>query len=165
MPFTTNGEFVKFCKSYDHVLAALVKAADKYIKRVSYAIVQPCMLNRKEYRVVVLDGAAKYVANISKNPHEAWSFSSWPHKSLFAFAENAVNALKMACPVSLTQGILRVDIFQAADGRLVVNEFESLEACIYSTCAKQEAAALTWMVDYWRRELLNSIQLAQSSRK
>ena len=33
--------------------------------RMDYAIIQPKMINRKEYKVVVLGGSAKYVSNCS----------------------------------------------------------------------------------------------------
>lgn len=164
MPYTTNGEFVKFCKDYDDVLYALKAASEKYFGRVSYAIVQPCMKNRKEYKVVVLGGIAKYVARIENKCASQRCFSTSPHTALFAFAENAVQALKRACPNSIADGILRVDIFQTVDGCLVVNEFESLEACTYATSAKKEASAHTWMVNFWRQELDKSIKLAFSLR-
>jgi hypothetical protein len=159
MPFTTNNEFVKFCRTYDEILTALDLAAERYAERVSYAIVQPCMWNRKEYKVVVLGGVAQYIAKIESKPGGQRSFSLRPHTALFAFAENAVKALGRDCPSSLSDGILRVDIFQTFDGRLVVNEFESLEACTYSTSITKQAVAESWMVDYWNSKLKESVRL------
>ena len=164
MPYTTNGEFIRYCKTLNDILSALVLAAERYVQRVSYAIVQPCMLNRKEYKVVVLGGTARYVAHIERKCGNQRSFSRSPHSALFAFAENAVLALQHACPASLADGILRVDIFQNAEGRLVVNEFESLEACTYSKCITKEAAALSWMVKYWNTALQSSIAIALARR-
>jgi len=44
------------------------------------------------------------------------------------FAEDAIQMLKAACPEAIVDGLVRVDIFEMSDGRLVVNEFESFEA-------------------------------------
>lgn len=159
MPYTTNGQFVKAAPDRTKVIAMLKLAAFKYAHQVSYAFVQPMMFNKKEYRVVVLGGQARYVAHINKgaNGNEI-SYSVCPHVSLFHFAENAVKALKLACPSTLSDFLLRVDIFQRNDSRLVVNEFESLEACIYSKShAREEAPANIWMSQYWLQKLNNFV--------
>ena len=50
-----------------------------------------------------------------------------------AFAKNAVQELKIRVPECICDGLVRVDIFTNANGNLVVNEFESLEAEYSST--------------------------------
>ena len=55
-----------------------------------------------------------------------WAVVSTSH-DLIAFAHCSVKQLKDAVPGTHTSGIVRVDIMQYND-RLVVNEFESLEA-------------------------------------
>lgn len=160
MPYTTNSEFTRGARDYKQVVELLGLAARTYAARVDYAFVQPMMKNKKEYRVVVLGGSAKYVSTINKSVSgiKTQSFSTAPHASLFIFAENAVRALARACPSAITDYILRVDIFQRADGRLVVNEFESLEACVYSTNhARDEAPAQSWMANYLSMKLRECI--------
>lgn len=158
MPYTTNSEFIKFAKDYAQVLEHIALAARQYAERVCYTMVQPCMHNRQEYRVVVLGGQAQYLATVEKKAKGAdtHKFSVSPHTSLFEFAENAVRALRMRCPEAIADYIMRVDIFQRKDGRLVVNEFESLEACIYSA-KNGETKAKTWMAVYLHEKLISSV--------
>jgi len=127
LPFTTNSEGISFCKTTVDVLAAAQSKYDKFGHRIPYAILQPCLANRKEYKVVLLGGEALYVANISQHEGLGAPFSSSPHNELKLLAEQACEILESRCPGALTQQILRVDIMQSCNG-LVVNEFESLEA-------------------------------------
>ena len=65
--------------------------------------------------------------------HSAKAFSEPPHYELFAFAKSAISTLAKANPSAITKGAyIRVDIFQDSLGRMVVNEFESLEGNFYS---------------------------------
>lgn len=152
MPYTTNSEFVKFARDYTQVLQHIELAARKYAERVEYVMVQPCMKNRKEYRVVVLGGRAQYLADVQQKAcgSATRQFSEHPHGALFGFAENAVLALRTYCPESISDYVMRVDIFQRSDNRLVVNEFESLEACVYH---KDSAVAISWMGEYLYNKL------------
>lgn len=153
MPYTTNKEFIHYAKCYDEVLRKLKLAGSQYAERVSYAIVQPCMANKKEYRVVVLGGKAKYIANVDTGT-AGKAFSRPPHGALFSFAEKAVQRLKRARPATLSECVIRVDIFQRSDGDLVVNEFESLEARIYGTShAKEESSAQVWIGGFWLEQM------------
>ena len=85
------------------------------------------MVNRKEYKVVCLNSEPVYIARIKVFLH-GYSFSFEPHEELFEFTRAAIKSLKSERPGSFTESLLRVDIFQRRDGRLVVNEFENLEA-------------------------------------
>lgn len=90
-------------------------------------MVQTRMLNNKEYKCVVFNGKREYVAyncNRSKNP----AYSEYPHNRILDFAESAVKVLAKKCPAAIVDTMVRVDVFQRADGKLVVNEFESFEA-------------------------------------
>lgn len=153
LPYTTNGQFVEACSDEEQIFAALSLACVKYGSRISYAMLQPCMKNRKEYKVVYYKGAARYVAKIKQRAANENAYSYAPHTSLFTFANNAVNALANANSCFLNDAILRVDIFQTSSGRLVVNEFESLEACIYSDPHTHELRAKDWSKDFWYEEL------------
>lgn len=161
MPYTTNHEYVHKAKTYSALLKRLQHAGKTYAERVSYAIVQPYMRNKKEYRVVVLGGKAEYVVNLQNGAKGVVNkaFSLAPHKGLFKFVQTSVRMLKRACPATLSDCVLRVDVFQRADLRLVVNEFESLEARIYATKHdKDESAAQMWVAYFWHKELHKCLQ-------
>jgi len=133
MPYTTNCEYMKICRDMDEVMEALKAACNIYFGRVEYAMVQPCMQNRREYKVVMFNKHSQYIAGISQHASPARAFIGSRDGSkywIYKFAENAVRELEKCCPEAITDGLLRVDIFQTAENKLVVNEFESLEANI-----------------------------------
>ena len=78
-----------------------------------------------------------------------YAFSKVPHVDIFKFAEEAVKKLKSACPSAITDGIVRVDIFQTMFGKFVVNEFESLEADYCTTSETDSFFVRNFLVDYW----------------
>ena len=114
-----------------------------------YVLIQACMANRKEYKVVCLDSEPQYVANILTFGNMGTSFSCSPHVVLFDFVRNAIRALKSKVPGFMCEGLVRVDVFMRQDGRFVVNEFESFEA---SVCGikHQEAKVVTFLKKIWR---------------
>lgn len=77
---------------------------------------------------------------------------------LFEFAEDAVKFLKKLSPSFLCEGLVRVDIFCNAQGRLVVNEFESLEATHYSTNHTVECFVSRILTRYWLTILNRCVQ-------
>ena len=73
-PFMTNNECVKYAKSFVRILYFLRACAKKYYDGIPYVMIQACMHNRKEYKVVVLGGQpAYYVASVagSRNKRSA----------------------------------------------------------------------------------------------
>lgn len=130
-PFTTGCAFIRYCNSLSQILISLRTGSQKYYGSLPYLMIQARMINNKEYKVVVLNGSAKYLAY---NTHRhGVAFSSKPHKKLFDFAESAVQQLKASNPSSIIDMLVRVDIFQTYRGDFVVNEFESLEADYFAS--------------------------------
>ena len=131
LPFVTMREGLKWCGSFAKVLQELCIATAKFGGRIPYAMIQPRLSNRKEYKVVILNGKASHVipqcANGVTCPGKAFTFAT-EITDLFRFAEMAVHCLSKQCPASLTAGLIRVDIMETSAGNLIVNEFESLEA-------------------------------------
>jgi len=125
-------------------------------------MLQACMKNAKEYKIVVINNTAMYEANNASK--KGVSFSKYPHTELLKFAEDALFALKVKCPSTIADGLVRVDIFKTLKGKLVVNEFESLEACYYS---KRKNSDLTIELNvakylretYWSSQLIKFIQV------
>ena len=88
-------------------------------------MVQATMANKKEYKVVLFKGEARYISKSSTNK-KGIAFSSKPE--LMNFAMEALKEFASACPNALVDSLMRVDIFQTMTGKLVANELESLEA-------------------------------------
>ena len=53
-PFTTNSQCIKFVHSFDEMKVSMCTLSKKYFGNLPYLMIQPCMYNRKEYKVVVL---------------------------------------------------------------------------------------------------------------
>ena len=74
------------------------------------------------------------------------------------FAEDAVRRLEIAVPALQSSSMLRVDIMSLQCGRLVVNEFESLEAG-FSGQAKDEVETQEFLRNFWVGELRKVVAL------
>lgn len=108
------------------ILDCIRKQHKTFLHVLPYVLVQVRMQNNKEYKVVLVKYKAKYVAYNCFRQGKAYSV--YPHTIILNFAEQAVIALSQKCPSAILEGLVRVDIFQRANGQLVVNEFESFEA-------------------------------------
>jgi hypothetical protein len=76
------------------------------------------------------------------------------------FATDALQLLKQRCPRTIVDGgVNRVDIMCLSNGRMVVNEFESLEAC-YTGGECDTLLAQRVLQEYWLRKL-NRILLSR----
>jgi hypothetical protein len=157
LPFQTN-QIVKFPKNNREIFHAMSRyhSRPEYCM-MPYALLQPCMSNRKEYKVVCVNGKACSVNFVTNSLGRA--FSSAPHADICNFAEYAVHLLGIRCPAAIIDGIVRVDIFLNKKNKYIVNEFESLEAVTYpGGRAKSDAvgAVLTeFNTQYWCLKVLN----------
>ena len=72
----------------------------------------------------------------------------------------AESAWKILCDRSfgafLSDGICRVDLFCTTDGRLVVNEFESLDAAFYGS-NEEDFHTAEFLIAYYETMLRNNI--------
>jgi hypothetical protein len=130
------------------VIAAIISANNSLFQIIPYVIIEACMQNRREYKVVIFDETVQYLSCNPKQAKPNKSFSKKPHKALFEFAHQAVQDLKRSCPEFISDGLVRVDIFQDKYGDLVVNEFESLEATYYSLSI-EDMLLKEKLTDYW----------------
>ena len=124
-PFTTNGHNKRFAYSLEDIINKIANQYEALKEVVPYTMVQPTMTNKKEYKVVLFNGEARYISTVSPNS-KGTAFSSKPE--LMNFAVEVLKEFGSACPNALVDSLMRVDIFQTMTGKLVVNELESLEA-------------------------------------
>ena len=116
--------------------------------------------NRKEYKVVLLNGKVSHLLprSAQHNAAPAKAFSTPPHKSLFAFAELCVQVLKSTSKGHMLHGLCRADIMQTLDGNFTLNEFESFEAN-YGGSFAEESGVSTFLDDFWAHELSKCITI------
>ena len=81
-------------------------------------------------------------------------FSKPPHTDLFNFAESAAQYLGQMCKGALVDFLLRVDIMQLSNGKMVVNEFESFEAVFVSSSECETFRVQQYLNDFWSDVLL-----------
>jgi hypothetical protein len=153
MPYVTNTK-VKFCRTFEQVLNALDLIFNKGF--APYAMLQACMINRREYKVVCLNSEPIYIAHI-KTFRSGKSFSTEPHTLLFEFVRSAIQSIKASMPGTFTEALFRVDVFKRNDGRLVVNEFENMEAGFESSC-ENEAIVHDFIRNFWNKFLTGVIK-------
>jgi hypothetical protein len=120
-----------------------------------YVIIQPCLHNRREMKVVCFGGRPLYVSTSSAKRSSDGinrSIPNKPHEKLFKFVEHAMHCYLTHCPYAILDGLFRVDVMQTKDGEYVVNEFESLEAAYYKG-DYEEALVHTFLEKYWFEKL------------
>jgi hypothetical protein len=124
-PFTTNGHNKRYAHSLEDIICKIANQYETLKEILPYTMVQATMANKKEYKVVLFKGEARYISRGPTNK-KGIAFSSKPE--LMDFAMEALKEFASACPNALVDSLMRVDIFQTMTGKLVVNELESLEA-------------------------------------
>ena len=134
-PFTTHGSPYRgniYCKTFVDVLKRIKRlallanqAASVYttVHRVPYVMIQPRVKKNTEYKVLVLGGRAKTFLT------KAYGFKT-PVQEIYEFAERITTQMKQRYPETMTEYIIRVDLFEV-EGKLKLNEFESFDADIF----------------------------------
>ena len=159
-PFTTNGESIRYPKSFDSMKIFMRSLSNLYFGHLPYLMIQPCMYNRKEVKIVVLNEEPLFKAGISTGSNSRSKtginkcFSD--KEGLLAFARQAMERFQSAAPFAITDGLFRVDIFQTLSGKMVVNEFESLDAA-YDTVSTgtydYQALTYNFLQKYWQKKI------------
>jgi hypothetical protein len=159
LPYTTNSHAIKFCPTVEKLFHALYCLWIRYGHLIHYAMIQARMRNRKEYKIVIFNGKVQYIANIStgRRIKGCVHFSYPPHSALFEFAEMIVSHLSTTCPSFISDGLVRVDVFQTMHNRFVVNEIESLEANYSATFPIDQFTLRTKLNGYWHSKLFELI--------
>lgn len=162
-PYTTNCAFIRTCRTPQAVRSAVVKADELYGDLIPYVMLQPAMFSRAEDKIVFMRGKPCYVADKKLNPCKRSSVVA--RDDAIAFASQALKRLKAAVPSFLSDGLVRVDIFCTLSGKLVVNEFESLEAAFHCAASPQrEDQVRAELVKYWANVLNRCLWVALSER-
>ena len=121
---------------------------------IPYCMVQPRLENTKEYKLVFIGGNFSHIIPNSKGTGEGFC----DENVLRAFAESAVLSIKSSCPETITDGLFRVDIMRRANGNLVVNEFESLEAIAYARMHhSHEQLIVSFLQNYWTNVIMSIV--------
>jgi hypothetical protein len=121
-------------------------------------MIQPRLRNRREYKVILLNGKYKY----STGPSKGKAFSVPPHRDLISFAERAVQTLSHHHAGAICDGLIRVDVMQTFTGDMIVNEFESLEADYTSKRNAETLLTDNFLTEYWKQVLTDIVAILHS---
>ena len=161
-PFITNSKnFKSFVRSAQEAQAAFrlfyrrqyVDAPECYI--IPYFMLQEKVSDNREARLCFLDGTFSHFVVIGGK-----SVNSLKHycaTDLIDFASSVFLLLKDE-PTFILDGLVRIDIFEDDDERLVVNELESLDAR-YTASREFDAKVASFLMDYWERHIYMAINI------
>lgn len=154
-PFVTCGNHFKMFQCQTKLLDHLEKFFTDDIHCIfPYTMIQPCMQNRREYKVIYIPSKqTQYIVPRSARCGHGTSFSSRPHTRLFDFVRRSVDVFREHCPHAITDGLFRVDVFQTKLGDLVVNEFESLDAVYYCGGRDTSFHVTNFLREHWFKHL------------
>lgn len=131
---------------------------------VPYLMVQPCMINRMEKKIVCINGQYRYTTHPNCSNSHKYRYSGNLELRYKMFAENAIRVLKERIPECILDGLVRVDIFETAKNDVddepvwVVNEIETLEAIYGTTEGNEEMIFHSGLTAYWVSILTALIQ-------
>ena len=156
-PFVTNREGLKFAHSFVDIFEELLNATTKFAERIPYAIIQPYIINRKEKKCVLLNGRFSHFAvnHVKAGPQRLFA----DDKDLPLIAENYLQELVAVCPGTITSGLVRVDMM-CYRGKVVVNEFESLEALYvpeYDRDYDKDGRTKQFLQGYWKDIIISRV--------
>jgi len=165
-PFTTNGNWRKYPKNLKKtekivpsVEGVLQAAYNELDGSIPYVMMQPCIdlaKHKRERKIVFLGGKASHATT-------GFSKGSFPidDVEVMQFAQEAYDSvvLKLGRFHWLDQ-LARVDVmYNEIEGRMVVNEIESVQACytmksstLRSSCASEEKVE-NFLIDYYIQQL------------
>lgn len=153
--FATHEDFISIMHSvYTKFNPTLNKNNVLTTQVFPYLIVQPRIGNTRESKVVLLNGEAKFISSSTK----PGLLGVKTAKELLEFAELAVNHLNERTKKAfLSDGITRVDLFCTKDNRLIVNEFESLDANFATSNTALQSQTSEAIVQYYKDKLIKLV--------
>jgi len=125
MPFTTHSQAIVFPSTLQEILEAIQIMFRRYKGKIHYGILQPCLKNRKEYKIIFNNGSFLHENFEPKTPKGSKCFGDSASRRVFA--EEVMSVLKERIPGLLYAPVMRLDIM-FYKGKMVLNEVESLEA-------------------------------------
>jgi hypothetical protein len=120
-----------------------------------YLLLQEKMKYDNESKVILLNGQARYITSVDnvKGLIHATKFPAVSKEKLFQFAEEAFRELQLNCPYFCCEPMVRVDVFNNSENKLVVNEFESLSSNYSCASHVEQSQIYMYLVDFWVKKL------------
>lgn len=156
LPYTTNRNGLKYVRSVEELFSVLWSRYEQFGAYIPYVMLQPCMLNKREYKLIFLNGEFSHFGHNSSQG-KAFLTDDETRERAVKFGQDVISLLKHQCSAAVTDGLIRVDIFRNCRGNYVVNELESLEASHWGSAGSkgklQEDKVFVFLAEYWKAKL------------
>ena len=179
-PFTTNSQHFKryFDSRPDQdsndmvkrILAFVVEVRDDIydLRRrghptcyvIPYLMLQVKLWDKSEVKIVFLGGRFHHILS-SSTKSVVTKLINHKQIDVVKFAAHALQTLSSSKKFIL-DGLVRVDVFQDQNGKLVINELESLEANYHTKSEMKQLSTQKFLVAYWEKQIYKSICLVLS---
>lgn len=129
---------------------------EEFGRAVPYTMMQTCLSNKKEYKLVFLN---RDFSHFAKNSSTGKAFVKTREQKdmVVRFAKEALHLLALKCPHAILDGLVRVDVMVTCRGEYVVNEIESLEANYWSNAGngaeRDDIRTHGFLNQYWLDKL------------
>jgi hypothetical protein len=160
VPQTTNQRYYS-CSNIHEILQKLCKYSRQYYGVIQYVILQRCLINRLEKKVVCLNMEPQYIASIGNSDKAAANRTTVTvkHDDLYDLARQVLSIFKERCPDFLCSGLTRVDFLHCDIlKKWFVNEVESLEANFSSNLTLDTGRVKTFLIDYYRSQVIQFVE-------
>lgn len=174
-PFVTNGKHYLFTglKTSQAIVDSIKSVMEEFgnlgCYLVPYLMVQPCMINRMEKKIVCVGGQYCYTLHPQCSLGYEYRYEGDVDARYAAFAEHAIYVLKRNLPECVLDGLVRVDIFETSNNDenngepiWVVNEMESFEAIFECKHAAKQAQTQRRLTQYWIAVISDLVRQART---
>lgn len=161
-PYVTNSNHFKFYPTTSKKAVSRIKSIieDLFFSsmptcyEIPYLMLQERVDQNKEAKLCFLNMKFSHLISSTTTRKSQRGFST---EELISFAYNALKMLETSCRGScILDGLVRVDLFKSNDGKLVVNEFESLEARYFGDVAEMTQVE-NFLKDYWEIKISHCV--------
>ena len=159
-PFTTNSQhFKRYVDTVQDAMIHLNRVLrgiyfDKECYEIPYMLLQERAMDNSEVKLCFLDRKFSHILSSAGHPK---SLSGFSKTDLITFAYNTLQYISDRDDSFILDGLVRVDLFRNNEGKLVVNELESLEAVYYSTALEEEGQTREFLQNYWATKIYDCI--------
>jgi hypothetical protein len=156
-PFTTNSQhfkhYVNTARETIQHIASVVRdlySSHPSCYEINYLLFQERVTKNGECKLCFLN---KQFSHFVSSTTTRKSLPGYTQKDLISFAQKALESLRVHEDTFILDGLLRVDLFKSNEGKLVVNELESLEACYFSSTLGESSQCDQYLEEYWEIQI------------
>ncbi len=121
---------------------------------IPYLMLQIRVENNTEVKLVFFNKKFCHCANL---PKTAKSLPSYSTEAIVQFCYEVLESLVPFEDIFILDGLVRIDVFESDDGKLMVNELESLEADFVSSDISEVINVENMMKQYWKDKIFESM--------